>query len=449
MRWAPLLFALVLLTPSAFAQTPEPPAMDLAPLQARAAKLFDAASVTEDGSAFRNACDLVMLCSQAAAAIIIIAGLVMKTRDETRQMDGTAAMIVKVAFLASVPVWTGPGLTAIQAAADAIGYKSVATAESSPLMNDLWSLLRQWSPPSSAALDAFDAQTPDNLPASGQEANWSLQAWHWARGVGVADASMFHALWQSTSGSIRAFVVFATCGIMATFVSLVIALTYISEVVRWVLIYGGCALAPLFIAGLGTDALRPSSIRVLFSLLAIALWPIGWALTNIVTHVMAEGTAVWMTESARTALDQIGASADSFAVAAPYIPWATLVVFVGLTLALCAWIVASVYYVPVLLGRMFGAAAHSSGSSRSASASIPLVATHTVAIDGTTRKAGVPAQPGTSRIDVRLPEAWTAPHAVVSWAARAPIGSVAEGGPRGTLAGDLRPMTAPRDRSRN
>jgi hypothetical protein len=336
-----------------------PTPVSLAPYQNRASTLFKSDVFTTPGSDLQNASDTVLIGSQAIAAIIIVGGLCFKLRDEHRQMEGIAVMLLKVAFIATIPAWQTRFVPATDDLATSIGFTGQAA---SPVMSDYWSLLQQWAPPSSPAIDALDAQTPNNTPPSGSEASWSLNAWNWAKGVGVADASMFHALWQTASGSIRALLVFATCGTMACLLSCVITLTYLAELLRYLLLAGGVALLPIFIAGVGVESLRAHSIRAILGVATVAAWPIGWALANIVSHVIAAGTQTWMGEVAHAAMGAISLPQASFAVAAPYLAWASLFLFVGVTVALAIWQIGMLYYVPVLLGRLFSVTANAACS---------------------------------------------------------------------------------------
>lgn len=355
-------------SPSPSPSAPMPTPVSLAPYQNRAATVFKSDVFTNSGSDLQNASDTVLIGSQLIAAMIIVGGLCFKLRDDHRQMEGIAVMLLKVAFIATIPAWQTRFVSATDNLATSIGFMGQAA---SPVMSDYWSLLQQWAPPSSPAVDALDAQTPNNTPPSGSEASWSLNAWNWAKGVGVADASMFHALWQTASGSIRALVVFATCGTMACLLSCVIALTYLAELLRYLLLAGGVALLPIFIAGAGIDSLRAHSIRAILGIATVAAWPIGWALANIVSHVIAGGTQTWMGEVAQTAMSALSLPPASFAVAAPYLAWASLFLFVGVTVALAIWQIGMLYYVPALLGRLFSATAGAASSIVAAHFALP------------------------------------------------------------------------------
>lgn len=359
MRRIPSIFATLFLAGfgavSALAQSAaSPPApVDMHPFAAEAAHVFSPQFITTPTSDLNVTCDHVMLCFQGLAATLIIAALVNKIRKEHTQMEGVASTLLKVAFIATIPTWRGLCLDAADSLSSSIGYHALAAdAAPSPLMNDMWGLLGQWVPASTPYMDALEAQDAKNAPGSGSEQDWGLRAWNWARGVGAADAALFPALWQAASGSLRAFVVFCSCGFMVCAVSLTIVVTYFGEIVRYLLFYGGCAMLPLFIAGLGIDSLRAQSVRAILAVVSVAFWPLGWAIASIVTHVFAQGAQQWMAEVAGRALTAAGMPAMSFGVAVPYVAWGVLFLFVGVTAALCLWVIGSVFYSPILLTRL-------------------------------------------------------------------------------------------------
>jgi hypothetical protein len=332
------------------------PSVDLHRAEARAAVLFSPANLTTTDSALVGTCDRVTLFCQALSVLAIVAALLIQLRDERGQMEGVAATLVKVAFIALLPALRDMVIGAADVAASAIGYEPPTAGASSPT-SDVWRLLEQWSPPGTPYLDALAAQDPENVPASGEEGRWTLDAWNWARGVGTASTSNFHALWQAESGSVRALLVFGCCGLMSCLLSLVLMLIYLGEVLRVVLFYGACSFLPVCIAGLALDALRGPSTKFILGTVAIAFWPLVWALGNVVTHGLVIGATAWMTEVTTSVLAKAGLPAAPLAVGAPYLGWGLLFVFVGLTIALCGWMVVTTLYAPVALTRAFSAGA--------------------------------------------------------------------------------------------
>ncbi len=355
------------------AETAPAPSFDVAPLEASAARLFDAQTLIGDGSDLNVVCGRVLLCFQALSALVIVAGLIMRIRNERTQMQGVASTLLKVAFIATIPAWRTLVLDTADVAAGSIGYHSaVAGDPSTSVAHELWGLLGQWVPPGSPYLDVLTAQNAANLPASGQEKEWGLEAWNWARGVGAADATLFHALWQAASGSIRACIVFGGSALMVCCLSAMIMLIYLGEMLRYVLFFGGCALLPLFVAGLSVDALRAQSVRFIMGTVAIAFWPLSWAIADVVTRFIVHGTQTWISAVTTKALAGAGLAPASLATAAPYLAWGVWFVFIGITLALCLWVFASVFYGPVLIGRAVTAG---TGYISTAIESVPVVET--------------------------------------------------------------------------
>lgn len=331
---------------------PAPP-VEIRTIERGAEQVFDPALVADSRSTLYAASDNLLLLSQAIAAVVVVAGLIASARKDHVQMEGIATMILQVAFIAIVPTLRIQTLETADAAAGALGYHAAAgPGGGAPAATSLWGLLGEWAPPGSPYLDALETQAAER-PDSGREEEWGLRAWNWARGVGTSTASAFDAAWQSTSGGMRAGFVFAGCGGAACVTACTITLTYLAEILRYVLFIIGCAGLPVFIAALGVDTLRPLAMRYIVFLVSIACWPIGWALTNGVTVVMVHGLCTWM-DSATTAALALGSAGavPPLAVAAPYIGWGGLIVFGGGTIAICLWVAGTVLVVPLAIGRL-------------------------------------------------------------------------------------------------
>lgn len=356
MRFALRAFCGILLLGSgrlASAQT-NSGALDTTAYQQRAASIFSPAGLATPSSELSVACDRLLILMQAVSAVMVVAGMILRLRRDHEQMEGVASMMLKVAFIATVPFWREFTLESADAMADAVGYRAASVdATPSSTVTRMWDLAAQWLPPSTPALDALDSQSGTNFPASGEELNWSLQAWNWARGVGEPVGSAFHAMWQSTSGGLRAAFVLGGTGIVSTGVLIAICLSYLAEMLRYFLYAAGCAMLPILIAGLGIDALRPAALRAIISLLSIAVWPVGWALANCVSNLLVGGTVSWISSTTAAAL---GAASDAsdvlpLAVAAPQIAWSTLFLFGAITIVVCLWIVGTTILIPFVLAR--------------------------------------------------------------------------------------------------
>ncbi len=330
----------------------------------QARNIFSPTIITRQDSDLAIGCDRVLLMFQAVSLTIVAGGMIVKLRREHEQMEGLASMMLKVAFIATIPFWRTFTIDTADAIANAIGYESVGSANApSPVMARMWDLLNQWVPPSTPYLDALQSQSADNVPASGMEQSWALQAWNWARGVTATGSSTFDAIWPAVTGGLRAFWIHVCCEGMACLVVVMIILTYLMEIFRYLLLYAGCALLPVFIAGMGLEILRSQSLKYVFGLLSVACWPIGWALANVVTVALIQGVTGWMgrLSAAALGLSPSATSIPPVAVAAPNLAWGIIVLFVGVTLALCVWCFVVLFLIPLTIGRAVAAGAQVAG----------------------------------------------------------------------------------------
>lgn len=357
-----LTVAVLGVAPALAQEVPAP--MDLQAFERRAGQVFNPGFLTATGAPLLTATEAILLMAQGIAAVIVIAGLIAKVRKDHVQMEGVAAMILKVAFIATVPLWQTFVLGTADAFSNAVGYHAAdKNGDPSPVMKNTWALMGQWVPPGSPYLDALSAQTSTGAPESGKEEAWGMNAWNWARGVGTATDNMFQWLWQTFSGGLRGLTVFLGCALMVCAVSLTLVLSYLSEVLRVFLVQIGFAFSPILIAGLGLDFLRAQAVRGLLTVVAIAFWPVGWAVANLATAALVEGTTTWMTDVVRSALSLNATdTVPAFATAAPYLGWGVLLLFSGITLGLCLWSVGMLVVVPILIGRVAGVGAHSIAS---------------------------------------------------------------------------------------
>src|SRR5690242_12041533 len=78
--------------------------MDFTPYQQRAGELFDPKFVTDSASDLGTATENLLLMCQAVAAVIVVAGMIAKIRKDQVQMEGIASMMLKVAFIALIPI---------------------------------------------------------------------------------------------------------------------------------------------------------------------------------------------------------------------------------------------------------------------------------------------------------------------------------------------------------
>jgi hypothetical protein len=329
-------------------------ALDLTVYQQQAGRLFGAEKIIADGAPLSAACDHVLLMMQAVAVTIIVAGMIAKLRKDHEQMEGIASMLLRVAFIATIPFWKPFALETAATIADAIGPPAVhADGAVGPVMTSLWTLAGQWMPAKSPYLDALDDQANDNLPASGEEQEWTMRAWNWARGVTATTNNAFASMWHAFSGSLRALFVLLCCAAMACLSLGTLLLVYLAAVARLVLYHFGCAILPVFIAGLGVDALRGMSTRFILRLTGIAFWPVGWAATNLVTAPLLNSTSDWMTNLTAVAANMppTASNLPSVAAAAPFLAWGVLFLFIALTTVLCVGTIGSVLLAIIAISR--------------------------------------------------------------------------------------------------
>jgi hypothetical protein len=145
--------------------------------------------------------------------------------------------------------------------------------------------------------------------------------------------------------------------------ALTIILVHIGEMLRCLLFFGGCAILPVFIAGLGVESLRAQCVRFIMSLVSVACWPIGWALAGTITSIIGEGIVSRMSSVSAVALG-IAQPADvpALASSAPYLGWTTLFVFAAATVGVCLWVVGTFVYAPFAVARLVGSGVSLTGS---------------------------------------------------------------------------------------
>ena len=360
-RWQPFVavafLGILLGGVSVHAQNlPAPVALDR--YEHQAARIFDPRAITNDDSALITASERLLFLMQGVSVAIIVAGIIVRLRKDHDPMEGVASMMLKVAFIATIPFWRTFALETGDVAADVVGYRATsAGGEPSPVMASLWQLAGEWMPAGSPYLDVLETQAGANAPASGHEQEWSLEAWNWARGVGAVTEDQLQVLWQGVSGGLRAAMVHGCCAAMCGVVLVTVFLAYAGEVLRYLLFYGGCALLPIAIAGLGVEALRRQSLRFLLAIATVACWPVGWGLWNIVTKTVLTSALEWIggMTTAALALPAQTNPAPSVATAAPFLAWGVLIVFVALTAVVCLWSLAGLFLAPIALGRLSAA----------------------------------------------------------------------------------------------
>ncbi|HVU34389.1 MAG TPA: hypothetical protein VHE61_13220 [Opitutaceae bacterium] len=358
-RWV-LAVALLLASVVTLSAQPAPQPFDLRSFAPQAAGIFNAGALTNPDADLNRACDRLLLVCQAASALLVVSGMIIRLRHDAQSMEGVASTMLKVAFIATVPFWSTFLLETSDAVANAVGDRAITEPGSvSPTITRLWNVAWQWTPDSTPYLDALEAQRADNIPESGGEMDWSMQAWNWARGLGDTTGTPLHTLWQAVSGGLRAGLVLIGCALLATLVLFAIIATYAAEVLRYFVYASGCTLLPLFIGGLSVPVLRAYSVRFIVAVFSTACWPVGWALANTVSVYVLGGLDDFMGRTVHAALlSDATASVPPVAMAAPYLAWGVLFLLGAFTLAACAWYFASLVAVPLLIGKMVSSGVH-------------------------------------------------------------------------------------------
>lgn len=330
-------------------------ALDVRELQRQAAQIFAPTLFTESGGEFGAACDRTLLLFQALSVAVIVVGLLSRVRREHEQLEGMAAMLLKVAFIATIPFWRGFVLDTSDVAARAIGFRAAADSRDRLAAIDRgWDLLGQWLPPGSPHLDALESQSNASRPASGEEVVWAEKAWNWARGLGARTTNGLDVGWQTTTGGLRAALVFAMCSLASCAVAIGLLLTYLAELGRLFVCHVGFALLPVFIAGLGVDALRGQSFRAISVVIGVAVWPVGWAFGQLLNQRLLESTMAWMKSLVAAAADAGALSSGdvTLAVAAPALGWGVLILLAVVTLVLSLSMVTTTTLAPLAVTKL-------------------------------------------------------------------------------------------------
>ncbi len=328
-----------------------PDRLDVAAYQTQAAALFSPEALMADPR-FAPACDGALLLFQSLSVLVIVAGMIVRMRNDHEQMEGLASVLIKVAFIATIPFWRGFVLESAGLVSEAIGHRSACSVDPpSASVTAMWNLLGQWAPSGSPALDSLETQG-GAPPVSGDEADWSWRAWNWASGL--AGAAGGQSGWQALAGGFRGTVVLTCCGGVTALVAFTLALTYFVEAFRLLLFQVGCAMLPVFIAGLAVDSLRSQCLRFVIGLVSLAFWPVGWGIASVATTWLGEAMLRWMRDlcAAAAGVNVSGSVVPPLALCAPNLAWGVLFLLAGLTVAVCVWAVASLFLVPLLAGRL-------------------------------------------------------------------------------------------------
>ena len=322
---------------------------------------------TRNAARFIPQKDTLLLLSQIASALIIVGGLLTKMRKDETQMEGIASMVLKVGFIASLPILS-------DRFEDTCGYMATATAHATfpyvkkgsdyaidlvpvsssqvpNVIRKIFELTNQWTINSSPANDQLE-ETAD--PTSDQDDNWFAREGNWAASTVrlISDPAM--AKWAAVAGACRVAILhFIVLGVGLICTSIII-LTYFAEILRLFLFHAGLAILPVFIAGLGIECMKNQSVRYILGLVSVGLWPVGWAIANIGTVRLINVANNFISNLLKPILEkaQVSVASPTIAVAMPYMSWGVMVLLVALTLGLCIWMLVGLICGPVLISRI-------------------------------------------------------------------------------------------------
>ncbi len=353
-----LLLCALLWAPSARAQDEEG-APAASGRQADVAAVFHPASAADE---LRRVCEPILLLSQLGAVAIVIGAFVTRMRRDEAQMEEIAGMMIRVAFIASLPLWQNLAMVTADFVAEGLGQRSLPTSilavdaaadrkALSPLLQGVAKLERHWKIDTSPVFDSLGdcrALTP------GKEEEWLARGWNWAKSTHLSTTPDSEAQWSIAMDASRASLVHqAVLGVGFCVQASQIAY-YLAESLRLLLFHAGFALLPLFIAGLGSSFLGAASLRVILGLACVALWPVGWAVANVGTAAMLQPALDLFAKCAGSAMyPQMAAGGTrTIALAAPYLSWSLLSLLSAITLALCFWMAGSLLLVPLAVHKI-------------------------------------------------------------------------------------------------
>ena len=310
---------------------------------------------------------LLLIC-QLISALIIIGGLVTKMRKDDAQMEGIASMVLKVGFIATVPFWGALLKDTGELIADATGYATFppynqtanTATDISPVVKRVFWLAGEWTRDTSPQLEQINEAEE---PTQGQEESWWRQAAHWVAGTVKWAKNAMSGLWNALSGICHSLVLFVLGFAMGAICIVMVVLTYFAEILRLALYFIGLAILPIFIAGLGVETMKNQSVRYILGMVGLALWPVAWALTNIITVFFIRVAADFIANilAAKALTDIFGTVSPTISMALPYLSWGVIILLVAVTIALFVWMLIGLIYGPYKMGQMIAQGSHMMG----------------------------------------------------------------------------------------
>jgi len=337
--------------------------------------------------------DTLRLLSQLVSALIIVGGLLTKMRRDETQMEGIASMVLKVGFIASLPIFGDYFEETCGYMANATGHATfpyvengsaysttlvpVSSSQVPKVVRKIFELTNQWTINSSPANDQLE-ETSD--PTAGQDDTWFAREGHWVAGTVRLISDPAVAKWAAIAGAFRVAIIHLIVLGVGLICTLIVVVTYFAEMLRLFLFHAGLAILPVFIAGLGIECMKNQSVRYVLGLVSVGLWPVGWAIANIGTVRLINVANNFISNLLKPILAkaQISVATPTIAVAMPYMGWGVMVLLVALTLGLCLWMLAGLIYGPVLISRILTQGAQMIGEIAGATAATTTISTTTM-----------------------------------------------------------------------
>jgi hypothetical protein len=251
---------------------------------------------TRNAARFIPQTDTLRLLSQLVSALIIVGGLLTKMRKDETQMEGIASMVLKVGFIASLPIFGDYFEETCGYMANATGHATfpyvengsaysttlvpVSSSQVPKVVRKIFELTNQWTINSSPANDQLE-ETSD--PTADQDDTWFAREGHWAAGTVRLISDPAVARWAAVAGAFRVAIIHLIVLGVGLICTLIVVVTYFAEILRLFLFHAGLAILPVFIAGLGVECMKNQSVRYILGLVSVGLWPVGWAIANIGT----------------------------------------------------------------------------------------------------------------------------------------------------------------------
>jgi hypothetical protein len=349
---------------------------------------------TRNAARFIPQTDTLRLLSQLVSALIIVGGLLTKMRRDETQMEGIASMVLKVGFIASLPIFgdyfeetcgymtnaTGHATFPYveNGSAYSITLVPVSSSQVPKVVRKIFELTNQWTINSSPANDQLE-ETSD--PTAGQDDTWFAREGHWVASTVRLISDPAVAKWAAVAGAFRVAIIHVIVLGVGLICTLIVVVTYFAEILRLFLFHAGLAILPVFIAGLGVECMKNQSVRYILGLVSVGLWPVGWAIANIGTVRLINVANNFISNLLKPILAkaQISVVTPTIAVAMPYMGWGVMVLLVALTLGLCLWMLAGLIYGPVLISRILTQGAQMIGGIAGATAATTMISTTTMA----------------------------------------------------------------------